>query len=70
MINDKINNAQKIFGKFSNDFYQTMNDFNLKHINASGTQIIQGTYRNANNPVTFYLNPQTGLNVMASPSAL
>lgn len=47
-----------------------MNDFNLKHINASGTQIIQGTYRNTNNPVTFYLNPQTGLNLMASPSGL
>lgn len=39
-----------------------------QHINAPGTQIIQGAYRNANNPVTFYLNPQTGLNVIASPS--
>lgn len=57
---NKINSAQKIFEKFSDDF-------NLKHVNASGTQIIQGTYRNANNPVTFYLNPQTGLIVMASP---
>ncbi|MCS3556895.1 hypothetical protein EDF66_11610 [Sphingobacterium sp. JUb20] len=37
---NKINSAQKIFEKFSDDFYQTMNDFNLKHINASGTQII------------------------------
>jgi hypothetical protein len=25
-------------------------------------------FRNASNPVTFYLNPQTGLNVIASPS--
>ncbi|WP_312378906.1 MULTISPECIES: colicin D domain-containing protein [unclassified Sphingobacterium] len=39
-----------------------------QHINASGTQIIQVAYRNSNNPVTFYLNPKTGLNVIASPS--
>lgn len=39
-----------------------------QHINASGTQVIQGVYRNASNPVTFYLNPQTGLNVIASPA--
>jgi RHS repeat-associated protein len=39
-----------------------------KHINAPGTQVIQGVYRSASNPVTFYLNPQTGLNVIASSS--
>lgn len=39
-----------------------------QHINAPGTQIIQGAYRNANNPVTFYLNPNTGLNVVATRS--
>jgi hypothetical protein len=39
-----------------------------QHINSAGTQIIQGTYRNAANPVTFYLNPKTGLNVISTPS--
>ena len=37
-----------------------------QHINAPGTQIIQGAYRNASNQVIFYLNPQTGLNVITS----
>jgi len=39
-----------------------------QHINAPGTQIIQGTYRNANNPVIFHLNPNTGLNVISTRS--
>jgi len=39
-----------------------------QHINASGTQVIQGVYRNANNPVTFYLNPTSGLNVLTTRS--
>jgi RHS repeat-associated protein len=39
-----------------------------QHINASGTQVIQGAYRNSNNLVTYYLNPSTGLNVIASRS--
>jgi hypothetical protein len=39
-----------------------------QHINALGTEVIHGTYRNANNPVVFYLNRTTGLNVIATPS--
>ncbi|WP_419698989.1 DUF6443 domain-containing protein [Mucilaginibacter sp. NFX135] len=39
-----------------------------QHINAEGTQIFQGAYRNASNLVDFYLNPQTGLNVIATRS--
>lgn len=36
------------------------------HVNSPGTQLINGTYRG--NPATFYLNSQTGLNVIQSPS--
>ena len=36
---NKINSAHKIFEKFSDDFYQTMNDFNLKHIDGDGNII-------------------------------
>ena len=39
-----------------------------QHINAPGTQVIQGTYLNAGNPVVFYINPESGLNVISSPS--
>ncbi|MDN3584376.1 colicin D domain-containing protein [Mucilaginibacter flavus] len=39
-----------------------------QHINDIGTQVFQGAYRNSNNLVNFYLNPQTGLNVIATPS--
>jgi hypothetical protein len=35
-----------------------------QHINSSGVQVIQGTYRGV--PVTHYVNPQTGLNVMSN----
>ncbi len=45
-------------GKFSSAINQ--------HINASGTQVIQGTYRGQS--VVHYLNPTTGLNVISSPS--
>ena len=37
-----------------------------QHINSSGTQIIQGTYRGET--VTHCLNPSTGLNVILKPS--
>ncbi|GAB2670617.1 hypothetical protein GCM10027036_25110 [Flavihumibacter cheonanensis] len=46
------------------EFYSAIN----RHINAEGTQIIQGFYRNSNTAVVFYLNPKTGLNVVATPS--
>jgi hypothetical protein len=39
-----------------------------QHVNAPGTIRVIGRYRNANNPAVFYLNPRTGLNVVASPS--
>ncbi|MDO8543894.1 MAG: colicin D domain-containing protein [Opitutaceae bacterium] len=35
-----------------------------QHINSPGVQVIQGTYRGT--PVTHYVNPQTGLNVMSN----
>jgi hypothetical protein len=37
-----------------------------KHIQSEETQVIQGTYRGQ--PVTHFLNPTTGLNVMKKPS--
>ena len=36
-----------------------------KHINSSGVKTIKGTYRGS--PVTHYVNPKTGLNVMTTP---
>lgn len=38
-----------------------------QNINTTETKIIQGADRNANNSVAFYINPQTGLNVITSP---
>lgn len=35
-----------------------------QHINSPGVQVMQGTYRG--NPVTHYVNPQTGLNAMSN----
>jgi hypothetical protein len=37
-----------------------------QHINSPGVRAIQGTYHK--NPVTHYLDPQTGLNVIADPA--
>ena len=37
-----------------------------KHINDEGTQVIEGAYRNSKSLVTFYLNPETGLNVLTT----
>jgi len=37
-----------------------------QHLNAEGTQAIQGAYRNSNNLVTFHLNTETGLNVLTT----
>ncbi|WP_374109396.1 colicin D domain-containing protein [Anaeromyxobacter sp. SG17] len=37
-----------------------------QHINRPGVRAITGTYRG--NPVTHYLDPQTGLNVIADPA--
>lgn len=45
------------------EFYSAIN----QHINAEGTQIINGTFRNASNPVIFYMNPKTGLTVVSTP---
>jgi len=45
-------------GEFSRAIHQ--------HVNAGGTRAIQGTYRG--NAVTHYLDPSTGLNVMADPA--
>ncbi len=56
MVNWSAANAPKFSGAIN------------QHINAVGTEVIEGTYRNANSPVTFYLNPTTGLNVIATRS--
>ena len=37
-----------------------------QHINSPAVRAIEGTYRG--NPVTHYLDPSTGLNVIADPS--
>lgn len=37
-----------------------------QHINSTGVRVISGTYRGK--PVTHYLDPQTGLNVIADPA--
>ena len=42
------------------------NDAITTHINSPGVQKITGTYRG--NPVTHYLDPSTGLNVIVDPS--
>ena len=39
-----------------------------QHINAPGTRDSQRANRSTNNPVTCYLNPTTGLNVILTPS--
>lgn len=37
-----------------------------QHINANGTQVINGAYRNASNAVRFHINPNNGLTVVSS----
>ena len=59
MIKSWNKGAEKIFG------YSASEALN-KHINRSDIMIINGTYHK--NPVTHYLDPNTGLNVMADPS--
>jgi RHS repeat-associated protein len=44
------------------EFYSVIN----QHINAEGTQIVNGAFRNATNDVIFYINPKTGLTVIAT----
>ncbi|MCC6750551.1 MAG: hypothetical protein IT371_23000 [Deltaproteobacteria bacterium] len=52
-------NLQKGFTKHGADFSRAVN----QHINAPGVRSITGTYRG--NPVTHYIDPCTGLNVIA-----
>ena len=48
--------------KNAEEFGRAINE----HINSGGVKEIAGSYRG--DPVTHYLNPTTGLNVMADPS--
>jgi len=69
-------NLQKGFTKHGADFGLTGNwnparasEFSAtinKFINSDGVQVISGTYRG--NPVTHYLSPSTGLNVIVDPT--
>ncbi|AMR31660.1 hypothetical protein A0256_09605 [Mucilaginibacter sp. PAMC 26640] len=57
------------FGVLSNYGRGAASEFSAainQHINAEGTQLIQGAYRNGNNLVNFYLNVESGLNVVSS----
>eukprot|EP01132_Coremiostelium_polycephalum_P005883 gene5883-7323_t len=53
-----LTNSRQLQSKFKHAL-----DFGIE-----GIQIIHGTYRNANNPVVFYLNPETGLNIISTAS--
>ena len=67
-LQSKFKHAED-FGVMGNYSRSKASEFSAainQHINASGTQIIQGAYRNSNNLVTYYLNPATGLNVIAT----
>jgi hypothetical protein len=55
-------------GNYNKENAAKFNSAINQHVNAPDTQTIQGTYRNANNPVIFYLNKKTGLNVISSPT--
>ena len=62
--------------KHSNDFgvsgnvnNKTLSEFSSaiqSHVNAPGTQAIEGSYRG--NPVTHHVNPETGVNVIQGPA--
>jgi len=76
ILNRTPQGLQKFFTKHGNDFGLTGNwnpsraaDASRaihQHINSPATRVINGTYRG--NPVTHYLDPASGLNVIATPS--
>jgi hypothetical protein len=69
-------NLQKFFGKHGSDFGLSGNwnpsraaDASRvinQHINSPGVRAIEGAYRG--NPATHFLDPKTGLNVVADPA--
>ena len=55
-----------VTGNYSKANAAKFNSAVNQHINSSGVRAIQGTYRG--NPVIHYVNPNTGLNVIANPN--
>ena len=51
-----------VTGNYNSDNAQAFGDAIEQHVNSQDVQEIDGTYRG--NPVTFFLNPNTGLNVI------
>ena len=54
-----------VTGNYSPANAQRFDDAIQAHVNAPGTQRIEGTYRN--NPVVHHVDPDTGLNVITTP---
>ena len=57
-----------VTGSFSKANATRFNSAINQHINSPGIKTIQGTYRG--NPVTHYLNPNTGMNVISNPNGI
>ncbi|MEM6737166.1 MAG: colicin D domain-containing protein [Bacteroidota bacterium] len=55
-----------VTGNFNKANAAKFNSAINQHINSPGVRAIQGTYRG--NPVTHYVNPNTGLNVISNPN--
>jgi RHS repeat-associated protein len=55
-----------VFGNWSKANGVKFGEALTQHINAAGTEVIAGSYRNANSSALFYINRQTGLGVVTS----